>query len=364
MAGDTRTSVSSIAAVTLMGVGGRGVFERSCPESSPPQATTSSISPAAAITALARTRANLVHASLQRAVHAVRARAYDTTSDARRRPARPAARRSGVPRRGHGDERAAARALRAHRGGRRAGRRRRAARPLELARGRLRAARPRHPALHGHHAGDGRRRPAAGLCAARARGAPARARPGRPLGALRRRGAAAGVRAGRTRVARASGAVHGRARAPVRAAPAPARAGHRSPTRSGSRSRPPTARCRTRRHARGCCARCCRGSPPTRARWGRDWRCCGRAGRHGRAGRRGRGGRATSVPISPACRRTLACTSSATRTAGRCTSESRCACAPAHGPTSRRRWRGRARPSTSTTSRRSPSSARSCSRTG
>ena len=84
-------------------------------------------------------------------------------------PALPAARLRRVPRRGHGDERAGARALRAHRGRRGARRRRRAARALELARRRLDAARPRDPALHRHHAGDARGRAAARGGAARAR---------------------------------------------------------------------------------------------------------------------------------------------------------------------------------------------------
>ena len=67
----------------------------------------------------------------------------------------------GVPRGRHGDQRARARGLRADRGRRRAGRRRRAARALGLARRGRAAARPRHPALHRHLAGDGRRRAAA-----------------------------------------------------------------------------------------------------------------------------------------------------------------------------------------------------------
>ena len=129
--------------------------------------------------------------------------------------------------------------------------------------------------------GDGRRGAAAGGGAAGARRAPARARARRPLGAVRRRGAAAGVRARRARVARAARAVHDRARAPVRARCSAGAAWPRWPTRSGSTSRPPTARCPTRRRARACCARCCRGWPPTRGRWGRGWRCSAPAGRPG-----------------------------------------------------------------------------------
>ena len=75
--------------------------------------------------------------------------------------------------------------------------------------------------------------------------------------------------------------------------------------------------------------------------------------------------RATPRPdISRAARRTRASTSSATPTAARCTSASRSACGRGRARTSRRRASGRARPSTSTTNPRTPSSARSCSRTG
>ena len=178
---------------------------------------------------------------------------------AARRPARPAARHRRVHRARHRDERARARALRADRGRRGAGRRRRAARPLELAGRRRRAARPRHPALHRHHAGDGRRgaaargrAPAAGQAAAGA----ACSSPTTPP--FDTRVLQAGVRARGARLARPAGAVHGRARAPLRPAAAPPRArlaGRRARDRRRARR---TARCPTRRRARACCARCCR----------------------------------------------------------------------------------------------------------
>ena len=84
--------------------------------------------------------------------------------------------------------------LRADRGRRGAGRRRRAARALELAGRRLAAAVARHPALHRHLAGDGRRRAAARARAARAGGAAARAGARRAQRALRRARAAPGLR--------------------------------------------------------------------------------------------------------------------------------------------------------------------------
>ena len=100
-------------------------------------------------------------------------------------------------------------------------------------------------------------------------------RAGRPQRRVRRAGAAAGVRPRRARLAEPAGHVHGRARAPLRAAAAPPRAGL-ARRRARDRGRPPcTARCPTRRRARACCARCCRGWSPSRRRSARRWRCCG-----------------------------------------------------------------------------------------
>ena len=201
--------------------------------------------------------------------------------------------------------------------------------------------------------------------AARAGRAAARAGARRPLGAVRRRRARAGVRARRARVARPAGHVHGGAwRGGSRRCSAAA-ASPRWPTRSGSRSRRRTARCPDAET----CARvfCALFAAAVRERaHGRRGAGAARPAQTAAAAaaREPCGGRATSGPTCPRCRRTPASTSSATPTAGRCTSASRSACARARARTSRRRRPGPARPSTSTTRRPSPSSARWCSRTG
>ena len=108
---------------------------------------------------------------------------------------------------------------------------------------------------------------------------------------------------------------------------------------------------------------CALFAPAERAR--RDGRRGGRAARPrggggGAGGGRGPGARRRpprrSARTSPRSRAIPASTCSATPTGTRSTSASRSACARARGRTSRRRPSGPARPSTSTTRRRSPSS--------
>ena len=152
-----------------------------------------------------------------------------------------------VSRRRHRDQRACRRPLRADRGRGRARRWRRAPRHIRLAGADGTAAVARDPALHRHHAGDGRRRARA------ARGARGGRRAARAAGSwwpTRRASTArvlrARVRALRPRLAQAAGALHGPARAPLRAAVAAARAGaagrlardrgHRGPPRAARRA--------------------------------------------------------------------------------------------------------------------------------
>src|SRR4051812_11087526 len=187
--GETWTKRSWTAAVSVTGEGGRGTFARGLP---PPQPAR------AAVPARASRRRRTVRpeASATRvAIRPVRGGCW-------RVHAHLAPRLRGVPGRRHRDERPAGRPLRAHRGRRRAGRRGRAARRVVRAGRRGGAARPRHPALHGHFAGDGGRRAAAGGRPAARRRAAARARAGGPQRGVRHARAAPGVRAGGARMAR------------------------------------------------------------------------------------------------------------------------------------------------------------------
>ena len=150
--------------------------------------------------------------------------------------------------------------VRADRDRRGARRRRRAARPLGDARRGARAAVARDPALHRDHPGDGRRGAAGRGDAARARRAAARTACSSPTTPrFDRRVLRQAFAPRRARLARPAGAVHGRARAPLRAARPPAQAARRWPSRSASRSRSPTARSPTPRPARACSARCSAG---------------------------------------------------------------------------------------------------------
>ena len=174
--------------------------------------------------------------------------------------------RRGVRGAGHRDQRPRRRALRAHRGGRGARRRGRAARDLRLARAPGAAAVARHPALHRHHPGDGRRRAAAGGGAA-GRGAAARGASARgPQRELRPARAAPGLRAGRDRLAGpARSCAPSSSRGSSRRWPAagPRAAGGRA---SASRSTRCTGRSPTRSPARASSARssraCARTPPP------------------------------------------------------------------------------------------------------
>ena len=233
------------------------------------------------------------------------------------------------------------RRLRADRGRRRARRRWRAARPLVLARALQPPARTRHPAVHRDHAGDARRRARARGGAAAARGAAAGPGAGRAQRAVRPARAAPGVRADRPRVARPAGPLHAR-RWRASCCRSRASAGwRRSPTRSGSRWRPRTARCADAETcARVLCAlfpRLCANAltvgdalaiaapaPPARtpAR---------------QAPRRRPLDAAPASSTSPICRETPASTCSATTPAACCTSASRSRSAAGLGRTSRRR---------------------------
>jgi hypothetical protein len=238
------------------------------------------------------------------------------------------------------------------------------ARPLGLTRGRERAARPGDPALHRHHAADGRRGAAARGRAPDAGQAAAGPRARRAQRELRHARAQAGVHARSARLAGPARAVHGRARAPVRAAAAPPRArlaGRRA--RDRRRRDPPGAPRRGDLRARAvrAAAAARRGRVHDRRRARRGAAEAGLGAPAPRA-RRQAGARRAARPVQAP--RIRASTSSATRTAIRSTSASPSACARAPARTSRRPSPGRDRPSTSTTSRRSPSSARCCSRTG
>ena len=105
--------------------------------------------------------------------------------------------------------------------------------------------------------------------------APARARAGGALGALRRQRPAPGVHPRRARLARAAGAVHDRAGAPVRARCSAGAGWPRSRTRWGSRSPRPTGRCPTPRPARACSARSSAACAPTPRPSGRRCACSG-----------------------------------------------------------------------------------------
>ena len=259
------------------------------------------------------------------------------------------ARRRGVPRRRHRDQRPRARALRADRGRARCSS---AAASCTSAGPRSSASRAplvaRHPALHRDHAGDGRRGAAARGRAARAGRAAARAACSSPT---RRASTSACCAQAFARAALdwpdppvlCTVALARR----LRAAAAPARAG-RAGRRARDRGRrdPPRAAGRRDLRARAsarCSPRLCanardgrRGAGAARAR--------ASAPRPQAAPGRTRG-RATSGPTSRRCRRTPASTSSATPTGTRSTSASRSACARARARTSRRpsAWTGAGR---------------------
>ncbi len=155
------------------------------------------------------------------------------------------------------------------------------------------------------------------------------------------------------------------------AAPARAPAGRarRRARDRGRRSR--TGRCRTPRRARACCARCSRGCARTRRR-SRDALALlsprrPRARAPSARRRRGRLGQRPQLDFAELPRRPGRVPVPRRRAAGRCTSASRSRSAAARGPTSRPSTRaGRLEPRTrrsSTTARRTRSSARWCSRT-
>ena len=172
-----------------------------------------------------------------------------------------------------------------------------------------------------------------------------------------------GVRARRARLARAARGLHGAAGPPLRAAGPQARArdagrlaGHR-----GGRGAPGAP---GRAHLR---ARVLRPVPAAVRQRGDDRRRAGPAplapaGAQDGA-RRGDPAR-PSARTSPRSRTTRASTSSATTAGGRSTWASRCPCARARGPTSARPPAGPSGPRSWTTGPPTPSSARSCWRTG
>ncbi len=273
-----------------------------------------------------------------------------------------------VPRRRHGDQRPRRRALRADRGRRGARRRRRAARPLGVARRRSRAAvargiqrftgitqamvdaaPPPEAVLP-----DLAERARAGACSSPTTRASTRACCARPSTAPA------------LHLARPAGAVHGRARAPLRAAAAPARAGRarRRARRSRSAHAPRAADAET--CARVFCA-LFGGCARTPRRSARRWRCSRAAAARPRAAGRPAAPRPRDAagPTSPRCP-TDPGVYVFRNAAGRALYVGKSVCA-AHAralalhaaPASL----DRRRPSTSTTSRPSPSSARSCSST-
>ena len=264
----------------------------------------------------------------------------------------------------HRDQRARRRPLRAHRGRRRAGRRRRAARDLRLARAPGAAAVARDPALHRHHPGDGGRRAAAGRGAAGGGRAARGPRAGGAQRALRQPRAAPGVRARRPRLARARPR-SARSRWPAASPRWRASAGSRSLADAlGIEVRRGAPRAARRAHLR---ARVLRAVPaPVRERG--DGRRGARPAALAPPGAQDGAGRARSRrrsgPTSPRSPTTRASTCSATTAAGRSTWASRCRCARAPAPTSARPPAGPSAPRSWTTGPPTPSSARSCSRTG
>ena len=278
--------------------------------------------------------------------------------------ARPTSRARRIPCGRHGDQRARRRPLRADRGGGRARGRRGAARHIRLAGADGTAAVARHPALHGHLAGHARGRAGA------ARGARGARRAAAPDGFW------SPTRPASTRAccARPSSAAGSTGLAPRRCA----RCSWPGASLRWSRKRGLASLAGLARHRRG------RGPPRAarrahvRARVLRPVPAAVRELGHG--GRRARPAalaparaqdraRASaslraSAPISRRCPTTRASTSSATSADGRSTWASRCRCAAARGRTSAPRRAGPRRPRSSTTGPPTPSSARSCWRTG
>src|SRR4051794_34416805 len=210
LAGETWITSSWTAAVSVTGAAGRGGVRRGSPR---PHAVASSAAVVVAAAAAAAIRTAADGTARSPALRPVRGGCWAVR-------ARAAPRLRRVPRRRHGDQRAARRAVRADRGRRGAGGGGRAARRVGVPGRRRRAAVARDPAPHGHLAGDDRRG-AAGLGGpAGARVPHAWARPGRALGLVRPARPGAGVRARGAGVAGPSGALHGPARAPLRAAAA------------------------------------------------------------------------------------------------------------------------------------------------
>jgi DNA polymerase-3 subunit epsilon len=160
-------------------------------------------------------------------------------------------------------------------------------------------------------------------------------------------------------------AVHGRARAPLRAAGRAAQARRAGRARWASRSRSRTGRSPTPRPARGCSARCSRACAPTRRRWAR--RSPSSSPRGGRSrGPRGPGRRSSTARVQapaehagrlrlPQRRGPAAVRRQVVRLRTRARSHFAPSSRAATGPRRRR---------SSTTAPRSPSSERCCSRTG